>query len=289
VPLERVGGDKNDQNILATDISPFLTHGGYGQLTGRNSVLSGENHTNLVGFNGPGSVGCQSTGRGVRGRQHPTTGCGGLPMRRNGYIVVLLVVMTLLPMWYVGVHGEPPAEEIAIDQSVTEMRPLAGFVDVPTKLSPSQVGVIVWVALFVLIGVLTVAHRFMNRAVRPGDGDRATAVAADGGSVGDPSGESSEQRADGGRVGLPWLATEDRWVVEYHDATEAVEGLVAMGGLTVLAVVFAALFTGEYLTLARTQYFGVYAAGMFLSLAGSTVAYYAWFMPHVEVAERRSH
>jgi len=193
-------------------------------------------------------------------------------MRRNGYVVVLLLVMTLLPMWYVGLHGEPPAEEIAIDQSVTEMRPLAGFVDVPTKLSPSQVGVIVWVALFVLVGVLTAAHRFMNRAVRPEEGEQTTAVAA-----------------DGGQVGLPWLATEGRWVVEYHDATEAVEGLVAMGGLTVLAVVFAALFTGEYLTLARTQYFGVYAAGMFLSLAGSTVAYYAWFMPHVEVAERRGH
>ncbi len=34
-----------------------------------------------------------------------------------------------------------------------------------------------------------------------------------------------------------------------------------MGGLTVLAIAFAALFTGEYLTLARTQYFGVYATG----------------------------
>jgi hypothetical protein len=28
---------------------------------------------------------------------------------------------------------------------------------------------------------------------------------------------------------------------------------------------------------------------MFLSLALLTVAYYAWFMPHVEVAERRDH
>ena len=95
--------------------------------------------------------------------------------------------------------------------------------------------------------------------------------------------------ADGGRITMPWLSTDERWVVEYHDASDAIEGLVVMGGLTVLAVVFAALFTGEYLTLARTQYFGVYAAGMFLSLAALTVAYYAWFMPHVEVAERRGH
>ncbi|MFB6139810.1 MAG: hypothetical protein ABEJ26_05190 [Halosimplex sp.] len=207
-------------------------------------------------------------------------------MNRNGYVILLLLAATLLPMWYVGIHGEAPSEEIAIDQSVSEIRPLAGFLDAPNKLSPSQVGVIVWVALFALVGVLAAAHRFMNRAVRPdepsaaGVGDPDGTAVTDGGATGE---------ASGGRVGFPWLTTDDRWVVEYHEASDAIEGLVVMGGLTVLAIVFAALFTGEYLTLARTQYFGVYAAGMFLSLAGSTVAYYAWFMPHVEVAERRGH
>ncbi|QLH82963.1 hypothetical protein [Halosimplex pelagicum] len=207
-------------------------------------------------------------------------------MRRNGYLIVLLVVMTLLPMWYVGLHGEPPSEEIAIDQSVSELRPLDGFLDTPNKLSPSQVGVIVWVALLALVAVLSAAHRFMNRAVRPDEPAAANAAGADDTAVADGG---RDARSDGGTVGFPWLSTEDRWVVEYHDASGAIEGLVVMGGLTVIAIVFAALFTGEYLTLARTQYFGVYAAGMFLSLAGSTVAYYAWFMPHVEVAERRDH
>jgi hypothetical protein len=172
-------------------------------------------------------------------------------------------------MWFVALHGEPPSEEIEIDQSVTEMRPLAHIVDTPEKLAPSQVGVIVWVALFGLVAVLTAVHRFMDSAVRPDDG--------------------SEAVTDGGRVGLPWFHTDTRWVVEYHDASDAIEGILAMGGLTVLAIVFAALFTGEYLTLARTQYFGVYATGMFVSLALSTVAYYAWFLPHIQVAERRGH
>ncbi|MBO4246340.1 hypothetical protein IL252_00735 [Halomicrobium sp. IBSBa] len=190
-------------------------------------------------------------------------------MRRNTILIVLLIAAVLLPMWYVSLHGEAPSEEIAIDESVTDIRPLDGFVDTPNKLSPSQVGVIVWVGLFGLLGALTAVHRFMNDAVRPPD--------------------DAEAVADGGTVSLPWLETDERWIVEYHDATDAIEGLVAMGGLTVLAIVFAALFTGEYLTLARTQYFGVYAAGMFLSLALSTVAYYAWFMPHIEVAEHRGH
>ncbi|WP_267643804.1 hypothetical protein [Haloarchaeobius amylolyticus] len=191
-------------------------------------------------------------------------------MRRGTIVIAVIIALVLLPMWYVALHGEPPSEEIEIDQSVSEMRPLQEIVDTPNKLSPSQVGVIVWVALFGLVGVLTAVHRFMNEAVRPDDSADAAV-------------------ADGGQVGLPWFDTEERWVVEYHDASDAVEGIVAMGGLTILAIVFAALFTGEYLTLARTQYFGVYAAGMFTSLALLTVSYYAFFMPHVEVAERRGH
>jgi hypothetical protein len=134
----------------------------------------------------------------------------------------------------------------------------------------------------------------MDSAVRPDDPGGADGIDGDDRSGRAEGPDGTDRRddgavADGGRVGLPWFRTADRWVVEYHDASDAKEGIVAMGGLTALAIVFAALFTGEYLTLARTQYFGVYATGMFLSLALLTVAYYAWFLPHVQVAERRGH
>lgn len=188
-------------------------------------------------------------------------------MKRGAIVVAVVIALVLVPMWYVAIQGEAPAEEIEIDQSISDIRPLQSIVDTPNKLSPSQVGVIVWVALFALVGVLTAAHRFMNDAVRPSDPDR---TAADGGAS-------------------PWFTSGGRWIVAYHDPAVSIEGIVAMGALTVLSITFAALFTGEYLTLARTQYFGVYAAGMFLSLAALTAAYYAWFLPHVEVAERRGH
>jgi hypothetical protein len=196
-------------------------------------------------------------------------------MNARTIVIVLVLLAVLLPMWFVAMQGEPPAEEIEIDQSVNEIRPLDGFLDTPNKLSPSQVGVIVWVALFGLVGVLAGFHRFMNRAARPEEGTDAT--------VTEPA------ATDGGVVASPWIETDDRWLVEFHPSSDAIEGLVAMGGLTVLTITFAALFTGEYLTLARTQYFGIYAFGMFMSLTGLTVSYYAWFMPHVEVAERRGH
>lgn len=223
-------------------------------------------------------------------------------MRRETVVIGLLVALVLLPMWYVAIQGEPAEEEIQIDPSVSDVRPLDGPVETPNKLAPSQVGVIVWVALFGLYGALAGSHRFMNSAVRPSDAD-AEVVASDGGL---PSNEEDtseaqsddseaaelergEERTDGGANPSSWFRTDERWLVEYHDATDSTEGLVVMAGLTVFAIVFSALFTGEYLTLARTQYFGLYATGLFLSLAALTVAYYAWFMPHVEVAEKREH
>jgi len=193
-------------------------------------------------------------------------------MQLEHVVVVGVVLAVLLPTWFVAIQGEPPSEEVRIDHSVTEIRPLDGFVDTPNKLSPSQVGVIVWVALFALVGLLSVFHRFMNEAARPNA--NPDVAAADGGA---------------NAAGVTWFDTDDRWVVEYAPSSGALAGLVAMGGLTVLTIVFATLFTAEYLTLARTQYFGVYAFGMFMSLTGLTVSYYAWFMPHVEVAERREH
>ncbi|MFD1643208.1 hypothetical protein [Halohasta litorea] len=189
---------------------------------------------------------------------------------RQRFALILLVAVVLLPMWFVAGQGEPPAETVEIDQSVTNIQPLEGFVDTPTKLSPSQVGVVVWVALFALLGVLAFFHRFMNELARPESDTPPTA-------------------ADGGTVGFEWMETEERWIVGYDPPSDSLAGLIAMGGLTVLSIVFAALFTGEYLTLARTQYFGIYAFGMFMSLTGLTVSYYAWFMPHIEVAERRGH
>ena len=208
-------------------------------------------------------------------------------MRSRTLVIVLIVLGVLIPTWFVAMQGEPPSEEIAIDHSVSEIRPLDGFVDSPTKLSPSQVGVIVWIALLALLGVLAFFHRFMDRLARPPEAEGATAT--DGGVANGATDTASDPASDGGIVTFPWIETDDRWVVEYHDASDALEGLIAMGGLTVLTIAFAALFTGEYLTLARTQFFGIYAFGLFMSLTGLTVSYYAWYMPHVEVAERRDH
>ncbi|QCC52678.1 hypothetical protein DV733_16195 [Halapricum salinum] len=52
-------------------------------------------------------------------------------MNRKTLVILAVVIAVLLPMWFVALHGEPPSEEIAIDQSVSEMRPLEGVLDTP--------------------------------------------------------------------------------------------------------------------------------------------------------------
>ena len=170
-------------------------------------------------------------------------------------------------MWITALYSGLPTGVLEINYALTDIRPLDGFIAVPGKLTPSQVGVITWIALLGLLGVLAGLHRFMESATRP-----------------------AFPEADGGQFVVPdWFVTEKRWVVEYHPGGESSEGLVVVAALSVLAIACAMLFAAEFATLVRTQYIGLYATGMFVSLAAMTAAFYAWFMPHVEVAEHRGH
>lgn len=188
-------------------------------------------------------------------------------VNRRSAVVWLVVAAAIVPMWITALYGGLPTGVLEINYALTDIRPLDGFVDVPGKLTPSQVGVITWIALLGLMGGLAGLHGFMESAVRSDDG-----------------------ATDGGYVTVPtWFVTDNRWVVEYRSGTQSTEGLVVVGGLSILAIACAMLFAAEFATLVRTQYIGLYATGMFVSLAAMTAAYYAWFMPHVEVAELRGH
>lgn len=44
-------------------------------------------------------------------------------MRRVAMVPVVLVLLALLPMWFVAAQGEAPAEEVEIDPTVSDIRP----------------------------------------------------------------------------------------------------------------------------------------------------------------------
>lgn len=188
-------------------------------------------------------------------------------MRTRTVAILLIVLVVLLPTWFAAFQTVEHAEEVGIDTEETDMRPLQSIVDTPEAFTPAQVGVIIWLALGALLAVLVGIHRFMDHMVRPSGGPRAV--------------------TDGGA--LDWFQTEHRWVSEYIGAAESDEGVFAMLALSLLTAVLAALVIVEFFTLARTQYFGLYVGGIFLALAGMAAAYYAWFLPHVHVAEERYH
>lgn len=188
-------------------------------------------------------------------------------MRTRTVAILLIVLVVLLPTWFAAIQTVEHAEEVGIDTEETDMRPLQSIVDTPEAFTPAQVGVVIWLALGALLAVLVGLHRFMDHMVRPSGGPRAV--------------------TDGGA--LDWFQTDHRWIAEYIGAAESDEGVFAILALSLLTVVLAALVIVEFFTLARTQYVGLYVGGIFLALAGMTAAYYAWFLPHVHVAEERYH
>lgn len=186
-------------------------------------------------------------------------------MRTRTVAILLVVVVVLVPTWFAAAQPVEQAEEVGIDTGTTDMRPLQSIIDTPQVFTPAQVGVVIWLALGALLAVLMAFHRFMANMVRPSGGPSTI--------------------SDGGTY--PWFQTENRWLGEYIEASESQLGLLVVLTLSVLTVVLSVLVVTEFFSLARTQYVGLYVGGIFLSLAGLTAAYYAWFMPHVHVAEVR--
>ncbi|MBS3761173.1 hypothetical protein [Halodesulfurarchaeum sp.] len=187
-------------------------------------------------------------------------------MRTRTVAILLILLLVLAPTWFAAVQtsGEHVGE-VEIDTSETDMRPLQTFLATPAEFTPAQVGVVIWIALGLLGGLLAVVHRAMH-----GSGEA----------------EPDVTTAD---ATSPWFQTDHRWIAEFQSAAESADGLYVILGLIAATVAFALLAIMEFTTLARTQYIGLYVGGLFFTLGGATAAYSAWFLPHVTVAEERYH
>lgn len=188
-------------------------------------------------------------------------------MRSRTLAIILIVFVALLPTWYAAAQPVEHAEEVGIDVEETDIRPLQSIIDTPEAFTPAQVGVVIWLALGALVAAIVAFHRFIDYAV---------------------SASSEPQNVATGGV-QDGIQTDHRWIVEYVDSPESVRGLLVILLLMVLVVVLSTLLIVEFRTLGRTQYFGLYVGAIFLALAGMAASYYAWFLPHVQVAEERYH
>ena len=187
-------------------------------------------------------------------------------MRTETALIVVLLGLVLAPTWFAA--AQPTGAHVGeaeIDASMTDMRPLQSLVDTPQEFTPAQVGIIIWVVLGLLTLVLAVFHRAMHG--------------------------SGSNRSDGETAGasMPWLQTDGRWIARFEAPSERSDGLYVIVGLVAATVAFSLLAVMEFWTLARTQYVGLYVAGIFFTMAGATAAYSSWFLPDITVAEDRYH
>ena len=187
-------------------------------------------------------------------------------MRAETALIVVLLGLVLAPTWFAA--AQPTGSHVGeaeIDTGTTDLRPLQSIVDTPQEFTPAQVGIVIWVVLGLLTAVLAVFHRAMHGSKEESTGENAPASS------------------------MPWLNTESRWVTFFQAPSEGADGLYVILGLIAATVAFSLLAVTEFLTLARTQYVGLYVGGIFFTLAGATAAYAAWFLPDVTVAEERYH
>lgn len=199
-------------------------------------------------------------------------------MRRETAVIIFLIAVVLLPMWYValtsgteggGIGVGTGADPVAVNTSA-DVQPTGGYLSGPTEVGVNQAGVVAWVALLGMVGAMVGTKRFLDRMSH-----QEASVVTDGGST---------------TIFVPpYLRTESRRILDYVPAVSSRGGLLVVALLSWVDVAFAGLLVDEALGLARTQFLGTYAGMLFLALALTVLAYTAYFVPSITVAETREH
>ncbi|GAA0295187.1 hypothetical protein [Halarchaeum salinum] len=193
-------------------------------------------------------------------------------MRRETAIILVLIGIVLLPMWGIAIaSGGNSFHEIPLQAGENvSLAPTGQFVTMPTEISVYAAGIVSWLALFALVGVLYAQVRYAHNVGRrteplhPEQGDSLPYV---------PS----------------FLQTAHRRIIAYYPADASLRAVWLIGLFTFLSAVFAVLFAGEVMGLSRNQFLGFYGAILAFSLSETILMYYTHFMPTIEVAEERDH
>lgn len=193
----------------------------------------------------------------------------------------MLLAAVLGPMWgfaFVSTTTETP---VTLSQEKGKIAPAEQVFPAPVEVNEYVAGVITWVAVFAVIGMIFYTHRFVRSVGQSGDPI-------------DETEQSSETvAADGGinvRKMIPsYMLSDDRWIANYWPARFSTPGMVGIVAMSWSAIVFAVLFVMEALSWARTQLLGIYGGMMFLSLGVLVAVYTIWFLPSMHIVENREH
>ncbi len=192
-----------------------------------------------------------------------------MKIERETIIILLLIALVLAPVWYFSLASGEEKSPVVLKSGKGGIAPNETFLPTPVEVSEFAAGVVTWAALFVLVGMLYYTNQFV-RVIGRSSGSIAT---------------------DGGvNLNLPsYLTSDGRQIADYWPAEYSTPGIVGMALTAWSTVVFAALFGLETFGYARTQFLGIYAGMMFLSIGAMTAIYTTWFIPDMVVVEDRSH
>jgi hypothetical protein len=203
-------------------------------------------------------------------------------------VILLLIAIVLGPMWFFALESAESESPVVLSQNEGAIDPTETFLPTPVEVNELVAGVITWLGLFALVGMIYYTHQFIRTLGQARESvtedEPADAVTTDGG-------QAAGGRADGGvAASLPsYLLAGDRRLADYWPAQYATPGVVGIAIMSWSAVTFTLLFVMEALSWARTQYLGVYAGMVFLSLGVVVAVYTTWFIPSMHVVEGRGH
>jgi hypothetical protein len=200
-------------------------------------------------------------------------------VEKETLVILFLIAIVLGPMWYFAFVSASTQTPVTLNQNKGHIAPAEQVFPAPVEVNEYIAGIITWVAVFALVGMIFYTHQFIQSVGQSGDPVNATeqsegSVAADGGV---------------GRILPSYMLSDDRWLANYWPARFSNPGMIGIAVMSWSTVAFAVLFVMEAMSWARTQLLGIYAGMMFLSLGVLVAVYATWFLPSMHLVENRGH
>lgn len=191
-------------------------------------------------------------------------------MRRETAVILVLVALVVVPLWGLSIAAGNTNQPVAVHEPAnSSLNPTGRIVNTPTETSVYSSGILSFLGVFAIIGVVGWQTHVLDRLGR----------------VGSPITDVAEMLP-----GLPaFVETEYRRVTAYWPAPATNTGLVLVAVLSLVASMFAILFAVEVLGPSRLQFLGLYGGLTSLSLALLVTVYLTYFVPSIEVEEDRTH
>ncbi|MFB6172136.1 MAG: hypothetical protein ABEJ23_06355 [Haloarculaceae archaeon] len=76
--------------------------------------------------------------------------------------ILLLIGVVLVPMWSIALHSAESQSHVVLRDNKEKISPGEQFLPTPVAINEFVAGVVTWIALFVLVGMIFYTHQFVR-------------------------------------------------------------------------------------------------------------------------------